>query len=119
MHVPKAAGTSRKALEKTFQPDVVGNTFDGSLSGARALAMTPTKPDVALNPADLPDAGLIAVHMGAGTALSRYPDAQLLTVLHVPEARLVSHWLYWRTISDELLVFPEDRIKLPIARGTL
>ncbi|WP_267389705.1 hypothetical protein [Sphingomonas sp. GC_Shp_3] len=106
-------------MEKVLQPDVVVNMFDGCLSGAGELALTPSKPDVVLDHADLPDAGLIAAHMGAGTAFSRYPDAQRLTVLRVPEARLVSHWLYWRAIGDEYLVFPEDRIKLPIARGTL
>lgn len=120
MHVPKAAGTSlRRALKDTLQPDVVVNTFDGCLSGAGELALTPTKPDVALDQADMPDAGLIAAHMGVGTAVSRYPDAQRFTALRVPEVRLVSHWLYWRTIGDKDLIFPEDQVKIPLARGTL
>lgn len=120
MHVPKAAGTSlRNALKSALEPKAFVDSFDGCLSGAGPLTVTATKPDVILNEADMPDADLIAAHMGAGTAISRYPDAQRMTFFRIPEIRLISHWLYWRTIGDEHLAYPEDRIKIPAARGTL
>lgn len=120
MHIPKAAGTAlRGALRSALNPRVFVDAFDGCLSGTGSLATTATKPDVILNATDLPAADLVAAHMGAGTAIAHYPDAQRITFLRVPEVRILSHWLYWRAIGDEHLIYPEDKIKIPLARKSL
>lgn len=53
-----------------------------------------------LDPTQLPhDATTIMGHFSYHTLQTRYPQASLATVLREPTARLLSHWLYWRSLT--------------------
>jgi hypothetical protein len=48
------------------------------------------------------DVEFLSGHLAASTIQSRYPDAQRLTLLREPCARLLSLWVFWRSQSDDL-----------------
>ena len=57
-----------------------------------------------LDPIELPlGANFVAGHLSYSTIVQRYETAQLLTVLREPYSRILSQWIYWRTLSDEQL----------------
>jgi hypothetical protein len=45
----------------------------------------------------------VACHMGLTTLRRAFPEAQFITTLREPLARLLSHWLFWRTIPEDQL----------------
>ena len=53
----------------------------------------------------LPDLGAAFVtdHIARSTLIARRPGVQHLTVLREPRSRLLSHWLFWRGLTDEQL----------------
>ncbi len=53
-----------------------------------------------LDPADMPaDAATVMGHFAYSTLRGRYPDANLAMFLREPTARLLSHWVYWRSLT--------------------
>jgi hypothetical protein len=58
--------------------------------------------NIYLDPSALPaDVGLVAAHMAVSTTMRAYRGAQYVTVLREPYSRILSQWLYWRTLSDD------------------
>jgi hypothetical protein len=104
-HVPKTAGTAlRLALEQALQPSVFVQGVDASLlAGYDDLdALSPAeRAAVYLSPEDLAaDATLVAGHIGPATTLARYPGADHITVLRVPQVRILSQWLHSRALTE-------------------
>ena len=101
MHVPKTAGIAMiGGLAGALRPRRVVSGFDHSLFGAFDGFDT-IDPDlrrhIYASPAEVPrDGDFIAGHMAPSTLVASYPDAQLVTCLREPRARLLSHWVYWR-----------------------
>lgn len=102
-HIPKSAGTSlRHALRAAVNAEQVADGFDRSLFGGfdafdgfdpGALAV------VALTPEALPEGPDIAIgHYAASTTRARYPGAPHMTVLREARSRVLSHWIYWRSV---------------------
>ena len=108
MHVPKTAGTSMVlGLERALNPGVIQWGFDRSLFGLfdDFGSIDPALRAQIHGPADLlrPDAGLASGHMALSTLRSSYPHAQLVTLLREPVSRVLSHWLYWRRLTDAMV----------------
>jgi hypothetical protein len=108
MHVPKTAGTSlAAALIDTLRPRAPIGGFDRVLFGDYEdfpSLHEEIRRVVYLSPDAMPaEADLVAGHIAYSSLRQRYPDAQLITVLREPFSRVLSHWLYWRGLSDETL----------------
>jgi len=104
-HIPKTAGTSLgAALAQALQPQVAVQGIDTSLFGGYddVDAVRPSmRGYIFLSPDDLPaDATLVAGHIAPGTTSVRYPGADHITVLRVPQVRLLSQWLHSRSVSE-------------------
>jgi hypothetical protein len=104
-HIPKTAGTSlRVALEQSLQPEVFVQGVDSSLlAGYDDIdALHPAaRATFFVEPDELPaDATLVAGHIGPGTTMARYPGADHITVLRVPQVRVLSQWLHGRSLSE-------------------
>lgn len=104
-HIPKTAGTAlHAALRATLRPalDVTGldlSLFGGydDLSSLRPSA----RASLYVTPADLPaDATLVGGHIAPWTTMTRYPDADHITVLRVPQVRLLSQWMHSRAVTE-------------------
>ena len=53
-----------------------------------------------LDPADMPqDAATVMGHFSHSTLRHRYPDADLAIFLREPTVRVLSHWIYWRSLT--------------------
>ena len=107
MHIPKSGGTSLSlSLTNALKPQAVVFGFDRVLFGGyrdfASLDKT-VRRAVFLSPHDLPCAELIIGHISVSTIRQRYPDAQLITMLREPFSRILSHWLFWRSWSEEEL----------------
>ncbi len=108
MHIPKTAGSSLiRALARSV-PDsnpVTGldrslyGLFDdfGTLGPAQSAAICHSTDSFPR------DARLIMGHFAYSTLRGAYPDAQIITVLRDPTSRLLSHWLFWRQHTDDML----------------
>jgi hypothetical protein len=104
-HIPKTAGTSLGAvIQEALRPSVFVQGTDISLLGGydnldsisraarRAMFLTPE---------ELPsDASLVVGHIAPWTTMNRYPGADHMTVLRVPQVRIISHWLHSRSVSE-------------------
>jgi hypothetical protein len=104
-HVPKTAGTSlRLALEQSLQPAVFVQGVDCSLlAGYDNLdAISPAaRATFFVSPDELPaDATLVAGHIGPATTMARYPGADHITFLRVPQVRIISQWLHGRSLIE-------------------
>jgi hypothetical protein len=105
-HIPKSAGTSLgAALDQVLQPKVaVHGGIDTALFGGYddIEGISPIfRAGIYLTPEDLPaDAELVTAHVAPGTTTARYPDADHLSVLRVPQVRFLSQWLHSRSLSD-------------------
>ena len=108
VHVPKCAGTAMtSALRSALGPQsqyiglsisTFGNfqSFDTCASACRDT--------IVRNASDLPsEADFVYGHLQYQFTRKAYPDHQFLMLMREPRARLVSHWLYWRSNSDEAL----------------
>jgi hypothetical protein len=104
-HVPKTAGTSlRLALEQSLQPEVFVQGVDCSLLAGydNVDAISPAaRASFYLTPEELPaDATLVAGHIGPSTTMARYPGADHITFLRVPQVRIISQWLHGRSLIE-------------------
>jgi hypothetical protein len=108
MHVPKAAGTWMvRQIDAELRPRRSIYAMDRTLFGdfEEFDTMDPEiRSRIVLDPADLPaGADVVAGHLGLATITARQREIRLATVLREPRARLLSHWLYWRSYDDEVL----------------
>ena len=104
-HIPKTAGSSlRTALEVALRPEAVVRGWDLSLFGGYddLDQLSPAvRGAVYERPEDLPaEATLVAGHIGPGTTMARYPDADHMTFLRAPQVRLLSQWLHSRGLAE-------------------
>ena len=105
-HVPKTAGTSLgAALEEVLKPTVaVRGGIDTALFGGYddIDSIAPIfRASTYLTPEDLPaDAELITAHIAPGTTTVRYPGADHISVLRVPQVRFLSQWLHSRALTE-------------------
>lgn len=103
MHIPKCGGTSlMRALESTVPAGPHLRGFDRfSFGGFEDFASIPSSMRrlIHLTPDSMrPDAAAILGHFSLSTIERHYPDADIITVLREPTARLLSHWVYWRSL---------------------
>jgi hypothetical protein len=107
MHIPKTSGTAfAKGLQAAVLPNrpfagfgtILFGHFDefGTLSGE-------LRRKICLDHSDLPSSDFISGHIAFSTLFQRYETANFLTVLREPTSRILSHWLYWRALTDEQL----------------
>jgi hypothetical protein len=104
-HIPKTAGTSLSmALQQSLQPSVYVFGLDTSLFGGYddIDAVRPAmRALIFRDPGELPaDATLVVGHISPATTSARYPDADHVTVLRVPQLRHISQWLHGRSVSE-------------------
>ncbi|WP_124472484.1 sulfotransferase family 2 domain-containing protein [Burkholderia contaminans] len=124
MHIPKTAGTSvitgiSQSLKTNDEVRGIDRlllgTFDRISEFDAEVAQT-----IHLDERTMPESKLIMGHFSYSTLTNRYPHAQLLTFLREPLSRLLSHWVYWRCMSDEYLLRWESwRDCIELSRGTL
>jgi hypothetical protein len=108
MHIPKTSGMAlTKGLSEAIAPAQTLLGFDGVLFGGFRdfnsidAAM---RRNIYLDPSKLPPGvGLVAAHMAVSTTMRAYPKGQYITVLREPHTRILSHWLYWRSLTDDSL----------------
>ena len=104
VHVPKCAGSSMKlALRSvtpehrwapwTFDPTQFGPLVEATLTDDLA---TQTVPD----PAALQGFDAAMGHFSLPTVLAAFDASDVVTVLREPRARLLSHYEYWRHLSE-------------------
>jgi hypothetical protein len=109
MHIPKTAGLSTAAsLAEAVAPLVSCDGFDRVLFGRFTDFGTINTDMLQISiysaPQDMPaDADFIAGHFAFSSLHSRYPSAQLLTILREPCQRLLSLWVFWRSLEDVYL----------------
>jgi hypothetical protein len=105
MHVPKTSGVSiTRGLATTLAPTVAAGGFDYSLFGcSRDLSslQEDLRRQIYTSPESMPKhANFVAGHISISTLTKAYPTAQRLTVLREPASRVLSHWLYWRQLTE-------------------
>jgi hypothetical protein len=108
MHIPKTSGTAlASGLRDAVAPQRIIGGFDRVLFGGfRAFdsIQAHIRDTIYLDVSDVPaDGDLVAAHMALSTLGSRYRAANYLTVLREPLSRILSHWLYWRSLSGDQL----------------
>jgi hypothetical protein len=108
MHIPKAAGTAlRVALERTLKPrQLVFGLCRGHFGGFEAFAtMAPhIRGHVYVTPEEVPRGlDMIVGHISDGFLRQAYPDADFVTLLREPRARLLSLWESSRTLTTAFL----------------
>ena len=105
-HIPKTAGTSLgAALDQVLKPKVaVHGGIDTALFGGYddLEGISPIfRAGIYLSPEDLPaDAELVTAHVAPGTTTVRYPGADHISVLRVPQVRFLSQWLHSRSLTE-------------------
>jgi hypothetical protein len=105
-HIPKTAGTSLgAALVQVLKPEVaVLGGIDTALFGGYddIESIDPVlQAGIYMSPDELPaDAGLVTAHIAPATTMARYPGADHLTVLRIPQVRLLSQWMHSRSLSE-------------------
>lgn len=124
MHIPKSAGTSvLTGIAQALKTPADVSGFDRSLFGAFdgfSELSRESSSLVYLDAATMPDANLVMGHFSRSTLANRYKNAQLLTFLREPLARLLSQWVFWRSMPDEFLnLWGGWRDYVIISRGSL
>jgi len=108
IHIPKAGGPGLMAhLDAVLRPKSTVYWLDrsqfGDFTAFNSMAPGLAAGIIDLQPGGMSDADLIAGHVAPATIETRAPGARLVTILRLPTARLLSHWLYWRRYDDETL----------------
>lgn len=121
MHIPKTAGSAlivglRDVLPST--PYIGG--FDLSMFGIfRAFESVAPEMRATIHHGSLPpaeSADLVAGHFAHSTLIGSRPTARLMTVLREPGSRILSLWMYWRSLSDGGSWLPMHRLaRQPLA----
>jgi hypothetical protein len=104
-HIPKTAGTMladslRSVLQPTRPVQVLDQALFGAYDDIESLSPAARR-TVVLSPQELPaDADFVTGHVSPGTTLPRFPEADHLTVLRVPQVRLLSQFLHSRSVGE-------------------
>ena len=110
MHIPKTSGISlRRGLLDALAPrNPVLDRHDRAIFGKFEDFETlepGIRQSICLNGNPLPaDADFVTGHISLSTLVANYPRANFLTVLREPVSRTLSHWLYWRSYSEDQMV---------------
>jgi hypothetical protein len=125
MHIPKTSGIAfGSGLATAVAPQSVVHGIDRTLFGVFD-AFDSMDPElrrlIYLEPNDLPSgADFVHGHISFTALKQSYQTAQYITVLREPISRVLSHWLHWRTQSeDELRQWGDWAKRVSIARGPL
>lgn len=109
VHLPKCAGTATtNALRRALEPrsEYIGlsvSTF-GHFEAFETCSDA-CKKTIVRDASDLPThADFVYGHLQFQFTKQAYPHHRFLMLMREPRARLVSHWLYWRSVSDEDLL---------------
>lgn len=106
MHIPKTAGTSiSEGLRLSIKPaNPLRERLDRSLFGSFTNFETfnpATAADIFLGLKPMPkNTDFISGHFGLSSILNNFPRAKVVTFLREPSTRILSHWLYWRSIPE-------------------
>ncbi len=107
MHIPKTSGTALIAgLRAAIEPRQEVTGADRVLFGGfRAFDSFDRDEQgrFSSQPSDLPDGDFITGHIAFSTLRQRYGSINYVTVLREPISRILSHWLFWRTVPDDYL----------------
>jgi hypothetical protein len=108
MHIPKTSGIAiRDGLVGVLAPRHVFLGVDRSLFGAFQRFDTMSdgvRNTIHLDEVRMPaEADFISGHFSFSALSSAYRDAQFITFLREPFSRILSHWLFLRSFSDEKL----------------
>jgi hypothetical protein len=109
MHIPKTAGSSlHAALFEALHPSIALKGFDlvhfGSFSDFSSIREE-IRRTIYFFPDAMPArAELVSGHIACSSLCQRFPRGQLITVLREPVSRILSHWLYWRSLTDDQLM---------------
>lgn len=124
MHVPKAAGTSvTAAIAEALSGDVDNGGFDRSLFG-QFCDYDGIDPNfsrhIRHNATDMPQRKVVMGHYALTTLRAAYPQAQRVTFLREPITRILSFWVYWRSLGDDqLAMWGNWRDYIAISRSSL
>ena len=109
MHFPKTSGTSlTQGLLDALKPQrpLLGNYDRAIFGGFNSFDSLPPeqRKNIHLDPSTLPeDIDFLAGHLSFSTLSQRFPTFQLVTFMREPISRIISHWLFFRDLSDEAL----------------
>lgn len=109
MHIPKTSGISFvQGLREALAPAVTVGGFDHSLFSVGQdldAVDSSVRRDIYPSSSSMPRrADLVARHFAISTLIDAYPNGQYVTILREPMSRVLSHWLYWRQLSDEAML---------------
>jgi hypothetical protein len=109
LHIPKSAGSSlADSIHDAINPNfpVIGG-LDTILFGTydSFSEFSPTeKTRIYIGENQLPaQADYVTGHFSYSHLAAVYPHGQVITIMREPSSRLISHWLFWRSQSDEEL----------------
>jgi hypothetical protein len=109
MHFPKTSGTSlTQGLLDALKPrrPLLGNYDRAIFGGFNSFDSLPPeqRKKIHLDPSTMPqDIDFVAGHLAFSTLSERLPTFQLVTFIREPISRIISHWLFFRGLSDEAL----------------
>jgi hypothetical protein len=109
MHIPRTSGTSITiGLAATLSPRrPLLHAYDGVLFG-NFNPFSVVSPELRrlfyVGSREVPsDADFVAGHVSLSTLKAKYPMFQYITFLREPVSRVLSHWLFFRGMSDDSL----------------
>jgi hypothetical protein len=107
-HVPKTSGLAlRTGITQAIRAERVVEGFDLSLYGdfpGLGTVAPEIKATIYFSAEAMPrDARWIAGHFALSTTVKAYPSAQHLTVLREARTRILSHWMFWRSLGDDII----------------
>jgi hypothetical protein len=106
MHIPKTSGLAlTRGLRRALAPNrAIEGCFDRVLFGTFRDFDTFAPSErrrIYVEADELPaDRDFVSGHFAFSTLLQRYGSANHLTVLREPLSRILSHWLYWRSVPE-------------------
>jgi len=104
MHVPKCGGVSlTNSLIEALRPLSRLEGFDRSLFGDYQdfeSFQSENRPNIYMDVLPEGDFDFIAGHMALSTLKARFPEGRYMIVLREPRVRLVSLFLYWRSLPE-------------------
>jgi hypothetical protein len=126
MHLPKSGGVAlancliEGLAPRTVIPDAFDCVLFGSFRSFETLNCTLRRRIFADSSTVPRDADFVAGHLAVSTITQCYSQANTITVVREPRARILSHWCYWRSSPDEELAMWGDwATRLLLARQSL
>lgn len=125
LHIPKTAGTSiRRAVQVATCAASAGEGFDLCTFGnafENRKENLPYRNSFYLNPGEFPNnISFFSGHIALSSLKAAYPTSSIFTILREPRSRILSTWLFWRSLPDSVLApWSEWGDRLAVARDTL